>query len=193
MLFTAFSPANKPSLCSGFAFNQLWHAVNPFSSALCPLHPFHNCQKAKYIIRPLIPVMLTHPSNPPPSLFIPVLQFLPPSRFSSQACWHGRWAALKCPCLSIWSEMWLCVVWGGQRVFFTTPLDGPNVKVFQALKSNHDFHSRCSGGSHRSWDAPPQKVVVIAGARTVCASVRFALCIFATSIATWCWRSVVLK
>lgn len=65
--------------------------------------------------------MLTHPSNPPPSLFIPVLQFLPPSRFSSQACWHGRWAALKCPCLSIWSEMWLCVVWGGQRVFFYHP------------------------------------------------------------------------
>lgn len=165
----------------------------PFPLPSVPFTLFTTAKTAKYIIRPLIPVMLTHPSSPlPPYLFqycsssLPLASPLRPAGMAAELLWSARVYPFGLRCGCAWCE----VVRG---FFFTTPLNGPNVKVFQALKSNQDFHSRCSGGSHRRWDAPPQKVVVIAGARTVCASVRFALCIFVTSIATWCWRSVVLK
>lgn len=129
MLFTAFNSTNKAFLFSPSLLLTSHDTLStPFLYPLPYFTLFITAKTAKYIIRPLIAVTLTHLSTP--SLFIHSSIAVPPSLSSSQACWHRHWAALKWSCLFNQPEMWLCAAeWGVGGLC----LGGPNVKALQQV------------------------------------------------------------
>lgn len=120
MLFTAFSPTNKVFLSSLPAcFSPpVTHCLPLFLSPLSlPPSPFSQLAKtAKYIIRPLIAVTLTHPLHPPSTLLPPdSFQYCSPSPNHLLLSGLLAWALSRFEVALFIQPAWDVVLCGGVR------------------------------------------------------------------------------
>lgn len=194
MLFTAFSPANKPSLSApGLLLTSCDMLSTPFPLPSVPFTLFTTAKTAKYIIRPLIPVMLTHPSSPlPPDLFqycsssLPLASPLRPAGMAAELLWSARVYPFGLRCGCAWCEVVRGLFLPPPRRTKCQGLPSVKVKSRFSLKVFWRLPSQLRWTSSKSCGNSWRK-------NCLCFCPICSLYISVTSIATWCWRSVVLK